>query len=381
MTTRKNSGIKYTLVKLGCWKDTGNRAIPSVDGILSKMYGSYRSRNDPIIKCADYSWNQGFEVFGVQDGGWCASSKTAEQTYQKYGPSNACKPDEEGGPWANEVYKMIAVTTTTVSTTPTLPETTSLRYVMTKHDNNENGTKLNSTLTALTSETDILKDGGRDELGSNSQTLQIALPIALVLVMFFVVLAFVIYCIRRRRKEMSDKSQSTMSGVTNDTYVSSPSDLEVNQDQSYEYVEENEYGIPDFYEAVTENSSPNRDNNKTSNFAGDSERQFYYSSVDSKPEQILDENTYEPFERESRVLSNIRLEKENILYGVRENESNPKRSPNINLALPGNVTNVRLSQDNILYEPTASTGPFYQNVAEDDIAKVEVANVLYSIGT
>ena len=43
-------------------------------------------------------------MFAVQDGGWCASSATATETYDKYGKSTDCKPDGVGGPWANEVY-------------------------------------------------------------------------------------------------------------------------------------------------------------------------------------------------------------------------------------------------------------------------------------
>ena len=43
-------------------------------------------------------------MFAVQNGGWCAASASAPQTYDKYGKSTACKFDGEGGPWANNVY-------------------------------------------------------------------------------------------------------------------------------------------------------------------------------------------------------------------------------------------------------------------------------------
>ena len=43
-------------------------------------------------------------MFAVQDGGWCAASKTAPITFDKHGKSSACKSDGEGGPWANQVY-------------------------------------------------------------------------------------------------------------------------------------------------------------------------------------------------------------------------------------------------------------------------------------
>ena len=48
----------------------------------------------------------GYSLFAVQNGGWCAASATASQTFDKYGKSTACKADGEGGPWANQVYVM-----------------------------------------------------------------------------------------------------------------------------------------------------------------------------------------------------------------------------------------------------------------------------------
>ena len=45
-------------------------------------------------------------MFAVQNGGWCASSPIAETTYNKYGASQACQTDGEGGGWANQVYKI-----------------------------------------------------------------------------------------------------------------------------------------------------------------------------------------------------------------------------------------------------------------------------------
>jgi hypothetical protein len=48
----------------------------------------------------------GFTVFAVQNGGWCASSATAGETYTKYGESTDCVGDGEGGGWANRVYRI-----------------------------------------------------------------------------------------------------------------------------------------------------------------------------------------------------------------------------------------------------------------------------------
>ena len=44
-------------------------------------------------------------MFGIQDGGFCATSATAHETYNKYGESQDCKSDGKGGPWANQVYR------------------------------------------------------------------------------------------------------------------------------------------------------------------------------------------------------------------------------------------------------------------------------------
>ena len=49
----------------------------------------------------------GYSMFAVQNGGWCASSRLAEETFNKYGRSSACRSDGEGGPWANQVYELI----------------------------------------------------------------------------------------------------------------------------------------------------------------------------------------------------------------------------------------------------------------------------------
>ena len=68
------------------------------------MDGSYLSRMNSIAKCAVAAMRAGYSMFAVQNGGWCASTAIAPETYDKYGKSTACKDDGEGGPWANQVY-------------------------------------------------------------------------------------------------------------------------------------------------------------------------------------------------------------------------------------------------------------------------------------
>ena len=89
---------------IGCYKDTSKRAIKTLEGTDAILDGSYSSRNNPIAKCALAAMRKGYIFFAVQDGGRCAASATAPQTFDKYGKSTACKADGEGGPWANQVY-------------------------------------------------------------------------------------------------------------------------------------------------------------------------------------------------------------------------------------------------------------------------------------
>ena len=89
---------------IGCYKDTDDRAIPTLEGADALLDGSYPSRKNPIAKCAVVAMRKGYSMFAVQDGGWCAASATAPQTFDKYGNSTACRSDGEGGAGANQVY-------------------------------------------------------------------------------------------------------------------------------------------------------------------------------------------------------------------------------------------------------------------------------------
>ena len=68
---------------------------------------TYLARKNAIAKCAVAAIRVGYRMFGVQDGGWCASSASAPQTFDKYGQSNDYRADGEGGPFANHVYTVI----------------------------------------------------------------------------------------------------------------------------------------------------------------------------------------------------------------------------------------------------------------------------------
>ena len=89
---------------IGCYKDTSNRAIPTLEDADAVLDGSYPSRKSPIAKCTVAAMRKGYSMFAVQNGGWSAASATAPQTFEKYGKSSACKSDGEGGGGANQVY-------------------------------------------------------------------------------------------------------------------------------------------------------------------------------------------------------------------------------------------------------------------------------------
>ena len=91
-------------VSVGCYKDTSNNSIQIIEGTDSILNGSYSSRSEPVAKCAVATMRAGYSMFAVQNGGQCAASATALQSFNKYGKSTACKSDGEGGSSANQIY-------------------------------------------------------------------------------------------------------------------------------------------------------------------------------------------------------------------------------------------------------------------------------------
>jgi hypothetical protein len=89
---------------LGCWADTGNRAITPLDGSDPAISGNYQQRANAINECYNIAKERGMKIFAVQDGGWCAADNNLN-SYNKYGSSGNCR-NGKGGPWANDVYKI-----------------------------------------------------------------------------------------------------------------------------------------------------------------------------------------------------------------------------------------------------------------------------------
>ena len=78
--------------------------IAALEGTDNILDGPYRDRKNAIEKCAVAARRRGFDIFAVQDGGWCASSELAGEIFRRYGKSNSCQSDGKGGPLANNVY-------------------------------------------------------------------------------------------------------------------------------------------------------------------------------------------------------------------------------------------------------------------------------------
>lgn len=97
---------------VGCFKDSNERAIESVDGKYYLNFprplilkNDFKTRQQAIQKCALFAMLQGYKMFGLQDGGMCVTSPTAHRTYNKYGKSQDCKNDGKGGFLANQIYR------------------------------------------------------------------------------------------------------------------------------------------------------------------------------------------------------------------------------------------------------------------------------------
>ena len=77
---------------VGCFLDKWIRAVPTLEGNHPLLMDSdYKSRSDPLQKCAEAALDKGFQVFGLQNGGQCFAGVNGETTFDMYGPSNQCQ--------------------------------------------------------------------------------------------------------------------------------------------------------------------------------------------------------------------------------------------------------------------------------------------------
>lgn len=76
----------------GCWRDTWERAIPTLEGKSKYLKEvDYKARTNALMKCAKAAKSLGLTMFAVQNGGQCFGGKGADKTYKKYGASVTCR--------------------------------------------------------------------------------------------------------------------------------------------------------------------------------------------------------------------------------------------------------------------------------------------------
>ena len=92
---------------LGCWKEKEERSIPIFENITTILDGHPVTREHAVEKCAVAAETFGYKVFALRNGGECASSENAADTYDVYGKSTKCSRDGRGGERANNVYQII----------------------------------------------------------------------------------------------------------------------------------------------------------------------------------------------------------------------------------------------------------------------------------
>ena len=97
--------VEPTLFKsLGCWRDTGNRAVPTLEGKAARLKGSGSTRDFAIDLCYQAAKARGFHIFALQSGACYGMSRS--ERYQKYGNNTKNCKYGKGGSWANDVYQI-----------------------------------------------------------------------------------------------------------------------------------------------------------------------------------------------------------------------------------------------------------------------------------
>ena len=84
--------ICLVFTDVGCFLDKWIRAIPTLEGNHPLLMDSdYKTRSDPLQKCAEAALDKGLHMFALQNGGQCFGGKTGDLRYNIYGTSAQCK--------------------------------------------------------------------------------------------------------------------------------------------------------------------------------------------------------------------------------------------------------------------------------------------------
>ena len=95
-TSYKKLDVEYK----GCFKDSGNRAIPDHPSV---RIGPHSSANTNVYDgCKQLAKQRGDNTFAIQDLNECYTGKNPN--YDMYGPAQGCGPN--GGGWTQQVYEL-----------------------------------------------------------------------------------------------------------------------------------------------------------------------------------------------------------------------------------------------------------------------------------
>jgi len=118
---------KPTYNYVGCYNDTGDRAIPDQMAIVGSVYD-----------CEQLAKQKGYSVYGLQYNGYCFGSNDINSA-REYGLQNdQTKCTTLGGAWTNQVYTNIENVAPLTNITPNMPESTDSYNYKVCYNNKDN---------------------------------------------------------------------------------------------------------------------------------------------------------------------------------------------------------------------------------------------------
>lgn len=95
---------------IGCWKENID-IFKRQEGYFLKLFGDYKSRDDPIEKCASVAASLGLQVFAIGNGGMCYTSEVDnEEKLELIVQSDTCGHKGKGSQDAFTVYQITSIT-------------------------------------------------------------------------------------------------------------------------------------------------------------------------------------------------------------------------------------------------------------------------------
>ncbi|XP_070558813.1 adhesion G protein-coupled receptor B3-like isoform X2 [Ptychodera flava] len=91
---------------IGCWTDTNEHSIESLEGDHALLDLKPAVRLDIIRKCALAAYRLNYKVFALQAGGSCRTDAWAQCNFDKYSPIDCGESEGLGGNLINDVYSL-----------------------------------------------------------------------------------------------------------------------------------------------------------------------------------------------------------------------------------------------------------------------------------